>query len=153
MRYYKVVRMEGGQLWSAGVRDELQCEYIPGQWTVAPVGGLLVFRSQKDARRWIRKCGSANAFQIWLADCEDPVSLPAVGLGYPWIRRAAEYVWATGLVPLHTEGWLNYQSYILYSDWPAGTLAFRKVRLIRLIRECKRTRIDRALARLLDATA
>ena len=130
MQYYKVVRMEDGRLWSACARDELQCEYIPNQWVTAPVGGLLVFRSQKDAKRWMRECGAEYAFQIWLADCEDPVRLPAIGIGYPWVRWIAEYVWANGDVPSDRDSaWKTYGP-ILELDWPSGTLAFRKVRLV-----------------------
>jgi hypothetical protein len=130
MQCYKVVRMEQGRLWSACARDELQCEYVPGQWTTAPVGGLLVFRSEKDARRWVRECGAEYAFQIWLADCEDLVRLPAIGVGSPWVKQIAEYVWTNGDVPPDRDSaWQKYGP-ILELDWPAGTLAFRKVKLI-----------------------
>jgi hypothetical protein len=130
-QYYKVVRMESGRLWSACARDELQCEYVPGQWATAPVGGLLVFRSEKDARRWVRECcaGAEYMIQVWLADCEDPVPLPRIALGYPWIKKIAEHVWSKGALPERIEGWVRYGP-ILDADWPAGTLAFRKVKLI-----------------------
>jgi hypothetical protein len=130
MRCYKVVRMEQGRLWSACARDDLKCEYIPRQWTTAPVGGLLVFRTKKDAERWVYECGAGYAFQVWLADCEDPVPLPETGLGYPWIKWIAERVWASGAAPRWAEG--RYGP-ILDADWPAGTLAFRKVKLVRKV--------------------
>jgi hypothetical protein len=130
MRAFKVVRMDNGRLWSACARDGLLCEYVPGQWAAAPVGGLLVFRSAGEARRWLRESGAEYALEIWLADCEDPVRLPAIGVGFPWVKQIMEYVWTHGDVPTDRDSaWQTYGP-ILELDWPAGTLAFRRVRLI-----------------------
>jgi hypothetical protein len=113
MQVYKVVHREpDGRLTSMATTGDLEVEYQPGHWVEAPVGGLLAFDDYEAAQRFW------TAGQIWLADAEEHVTLPPRGLACPTESRA-QLLWEG-----RTPGALV---------WPYGTVAYRRLRLIRRV--------------------
>jgi hypothetical protein len=109
---YKVVCVEAdGRLTSVATSGTLEVEYTPGRWVEAPVGGLLAFADYESAQRF-------GTGQVWLADAEEPVPLPPRGLACPTEERATLLWEGRGSGALH---------------WPWGTVAFRRIRLLRRI--------------------
>jgi hypothetical protein len=113
---YKVVLNVENRLVSVG---KLKVEYRPEYWTEASIGGLLAFDNLVSARRFaLRSLRYTWPGQIWLADADEQVSLPSTALACPdeyFARLLWEGKFTGGL------------------QWPEGTVAFRKLRLVRRI--------------------
>jgi len=75
MTYYKAVRVSRGKRRSLFVsqNSKLSTIYEPGQWAVAPVGGLYVWSSLECAKWWIE--GFKKTCEIWEVDVKEPRSI------------------------------------------------------------------------------
>ena len=120
--YYKVVCPSPGGLLSAIVHHTryFSKRYIPGTWTKAKIGGLLVFKTLEQARRMADD--ENGIFQIWTCAGKYPVKLPKFRL---WnCRRFSlkylEKTWGAGLCMLLDD----------YHTWPKGSVSFRQVKLL-----------------------
>ena len=92
--------------------------YTPEEWTVADVGGLLSFTSLEDAKQFLH---DRAPFEIWQTEAEDEVPLgkcSAVAHGIT-LEQA-------------TECWIGISSEP-DRTWPKGTVAHRKLRLVKKV--------------------
>jgi len=134
---YKVFRVSGGKLYP--------CSFMGGSvmggkpysgihWNEAPFGGFLVFGSLDDAERLISYM--SGKFCIYEVACAGAKSLPRGALTEDslWdnygegerrtLQELANALWEADpyAVPCEDLG-----------DWPKGTLAYKKVKLIRRV--------------------
>jgi hypothetical protein len=120
MRCYKIVRKtRDGILKSGYVVDPYAVTYGPEETTTAPFGGLLAFATLSAALDFA--AGPGGGVEVWLAEGEDPIELPRYAGGH---QDEYEKAWS-GTLELPPE--LQYQ-------WPPETVAFRRIRLERLVR-------------------
>jgi len=100
--------------------------YIPGRWTKAPVGGLLVFESKETALSFVNPQGlpldRKRYWELWLASARSPVDLPEERLClFMSSSKNRRRFWQDGKIP-----WL-----LRSGPWPPGTKAYKFVRLER----------------------
>jgi hypothetical protein len=119
-----VMRQPRGTLTSVVARRFLRVKYVPGEWVEAKIGGLLAFSNLENAREFVEVFNGATFYpflQIWRCEVADPVALPDGGLYYFNLRASfARRLWSGGR-PRQT------------IEWPAGTAAFRRIKLIEKI--------------------
>ena len=111
---YKVVsNARPDKLVSAYAYGQFECSYSPDTWTTAPVGGLLCFSTLDAAKEFL--CDETREdLELWECEGEDPVTLGLWDIRNP------------------TDGWASISE---FPDlwWPAGTVAFRRVKLLQRI--------------------
>jgi hypothetical protein len=118
MQVYKVVAKRGQRLASSHAWGELEVAYKPGQWAEAPVGGLLAFDSFEAARAFALRQYPRRR-QVWEAEADEAVPLPAYCLIGPTSTARARAVWE--------------QNKRASARWPEGTVAYRRLRLLRRV--------------------
>ena len=119
LAYKTVWEKHRGVFVSSTASDELEVRYRIGQWAEAPVGGLLCWGSLDAAVEFQAYLHGRFAFE---AEVEDPLPLPPIRALNPDWRECAEWIWLRHCDP--------------YGDnvrWPAGTVAFRRVKLLRRV--------------------
>jgi hypothetical protein len=127
---YKVVRNENGKLLSAVVDPPLCLEYKPGKWVRATIGGILVFTTKRAAIEAMKYLNFEADLELWSCDTRHLVKLPKYRLlGLPDISYV-EALWARKFDSLHE--W-EYGIWHYLSYWPAGTRAYREVKLLRKV--------------------
>jgi hypothetical protein len=123
MRVYKVVREDRGRFKSAVMGDtEFAAHYVVGEFTHAPIGGLLCFPTVEEAIAFMGMCEAYNPkhdFAVFSADGEGKVDLPAYAASAR-VRKLVEDVW-------------NYIYDSHSFQWPPTTIAFERVRLLERI--------------------
>lgn len=125
--YYKVVKPEPHrdlpgvvQFVSAIADNNLKVTYSKETWATAPVGGLMVFKTLEHAREFTKN--KRNRVVIFKCTVAAPVPLPA----------ECTCVWFQGLL-FYARLWQTRRR--PYSRaFPAGTAAFRLVKLIKEIK-------------------
>ena len=117
--YKTVWEKRRGVFVSAAASGELEVRYRIGRWVEAPVGGLLCWDSLESAERF--RTYNNRRFAIFEAKAKDPLPLPPVRALYPEWLDFAESVWIHHRDPYGRDG----------VSWPGGTLAFRRVKLVR----------------------
>jgi len=128
---YKVVRRtENGALVSCLMdHPELIVQYHPGEWTEAPVGGLLVFSSRASADGFAQRllAKTHNRYEVWECEAEESVLLPGLRVACTDMVNAVRWLWGHPcLRPVADEIRLGG-----FGSWPVGTRAFRRVRILR----------------------
>ena len=115
---YKVVwEKRRGVFVSSTASDELEVRYRIGRWTEAPIGGLLCWDSLERATKFRIY---NRRFVTFEAKVEDPIPLPPIRAVCPDLLDCAEHIW------------LRHQDpYCDNANWPSGTMAFRRVRLLK----------------------
>jgi hypothetical protein len=120
MRVYKVVREDRGRFKSAVMGDtEFAAHYVVGEFTHAPIGGLLCFPTVEEAIVFMGRCEAFHPehdFAVFSAEGEGRMVLPHCSASVK-IRKVVEEVWK-GTCDCH-----NY-------SWPPTTIAFERVRLL-----------------------
>lgn len=114
---WKVVEKFHDRMYSAIAPPCVRVEYRKGRWTTAKIGGLLVFRTFKDAYCYGRCIGDA----IYRCECKERTLLPKDSLNLCDIS-----VLRTRALWQGVEGMSRY----ILDSWPQGTQAFRKVKLL-----------------------
>lgn len=120
---FKVVQENDGELRSSLSHGVYTVVYKPSEEVEARVGGLLVFTSYENARRYAPYLGE---HQIWEAEGFDKVTLPP---------RRAKVAWGRNLdADSYERAWKGDSS---ISDghlkWPRGTKAFKRVKLVKKV--------------------
>ncbi len=107
-------------MWAMG---KLDVKYTPDKSTKAPIGGLLVFKSLRDAMLYSRTEGHHN--EVWKVEVRDRVRLPKlrVNIFSLTLNKKIKTVWSYGKL-------LNE----LTSTWPGGTQAFKQVKLLERVK-------------------
>lgn len=127
MAYYKVVRVTpDGCYHSAIVHNEIFAkEYKVGEWTVSTIGGLLVFFSKEAAIGFRNYYVRSTPTKIFEVEASGVVTLPKYGCGgFHWPAVSIDYIerlWSGG----------SLAEWDAPLAWPSGTLAFKKVKLIK----------------------
>lgn len=111
---YKVVANDiQNNLVSACAWGNYECSYSPDTWTVAPIGGLLCFDNIDAAKMFL--CEEMRKdLELWECEGENLVSLGFWNIGDP--------VKGWAVIPQITDHW-----------WPAGTVAYKRVKLLKRI--------------------
>jgi hypothetical protein len=115
--YCSIANLDAAR-WSWIVTPPTGIVYYPGRWTTAPFGGLLVWAEEYKAER--------RAFEEqWKVEVEEQVPLPSCRLRFvAWLTPSeifnlARRLWeGEKLDPVYLE------------EWPAGTEAWRRVKLV-----------------------
>ena len=95
-------------------------EYIPNVWAKARVGGLLVFGTRDDATAYLGTLSYTDDLVLWKCLCREPVILP---------RKPVSVAMLSNIVGL-TAIWVGGEQLEgLTEKWPAGTLAFKEVKI------------------------
>lgn len=122
---YKIVAVRSGvrKSFAYAVRgdDSVNVDYRTDGITAAKIGGLLVFRTLRDAQR----CPGhdAKGAEIWKVRCRKAVKLPTLRLGNPFIQlHNVKQLWEGDTLPMASR-W----------PWPKGTQAFKYVELIECV--------------------
>lgn len=120
---YKVLRTDKGHLYSAFAEPPFKVEYIPGEWTTAPIGKLFCFNSLEAARdfNW------DNQFfgDIWRVKISDSTQLTSV-CWYLYTEHFSEF-WAT-------PAQLRQQYDKFRFTVPKGTIVVSKLKLLEQVR-------------------
>lgn len=116
---YKVVRKMEDGFFSATMNGKLKVCYELGKGSLAPVGGLLVFKTLDDATDFIGRHLLRNV-AVLKARAYDPIPIQPKGAFYfrcaPLkTKRVLERLWKPAA---RSRG---------KHDWPEGTLAFRRI--------------------------
>jgi len=121
--HFKVVRNRSGRLFSAFVESPFDLEYIPGQWTDAPIGGILVFTHKIFA---VNFSYSVPSNEIWRCEVDGPVDLPP-------FRALVKCVYREVLIDIWRNQCRTDMGKNTLANWPAGTVAYERVRLVEKI--------------------
>jgi hypothetical protein len=114
MKYYwKAVNGDEGKFYSSHAVGDLRVEYQIGKWASAPIGGLLVFASEKHANAFNRE----NKLLIFRCEVLEPVKLPA--------QRASVFDLMEAIVV-----WRKTPRHHGQRGWPLGSKSFRLVKLV-----------------------
>lgn len=116
---YKVVRKREDGFFSATMDGKLKVRYELGKESLAPVGGLLVFKTLEDATYFAYRCSIRNA-AVLKARAYDPIPIQPMGAFYYEYaplktKRVLERLWSP-----------RARSRGEY-DWLEGSLAFRRI--------------------------
>lgn len=112
---YKVVKVDTTGLISSNASGELQIQYSTQKWATAPIGGLFVFKTAWDAKKFVG--GEAAKYRIFKCRVGEPVKLPGDRLSNPSMLWAAVYAWRSPRP--------KYRRV-----WPTGSEAYRLVKLL-----------------------
>lgn len=124
-RVYKIVRVNPDEprvFWSAMLHGPV-VDYRIGEWTKAPVGGLLVFGTLEGANAW--RNGSSQ--KVFLASASLPVEMPEYAASFIFHENGKDIRYLKSLWKGNPEKLMEHD-YLM--PWPPGTLAFKRVRLI-----------------------
>lgn len=113
---YKIVyKTDDKRLSSLFAPPPYSVNYHVGEWATAPVGGLLAFKTLKQAKAY--RFGERK--EIWAASAEEPVPLPR---------------WAATSSLVYRQCWADEALEPVFRQiWPDGTVAYRRIRLNRLV--------------------
>jgi len=128
--YFKVVRNRAGRLFSAFIKSPFDLEYIPGQWTEARIGGILVFTHKIFA---VNFSYSVQSNEIWSCEVDGQVELPPFRVLVKCVSRDA-------LIDIWTNQCRTKMSKNTLANWPAGTVAYERVKLVEKIDKARRAR-------------
>lgn len=124
---YKVVENIEGSYYSSHAEGRYSIRYLPEVFVEAPVGGLLVFDTFKQASEILpprdRMIRVNRMMEVWKVEVEQPVKLPEhafINTGiYPVGLRLFERLWGGEII----DDWGMV-------PWPEGTEAYKYVKLI-----------------------
>ena len=133
--YYKVVRhLENDLLVSANPTWPFSKRYEIGKWTIADIGGLLVFRTLKQAKTFIEENFSYPCwnYEIYSCDTKEQVELPFTGLVLDHLVAGISEQLDEEIKQIIASHWQHRSSSETswQGVWPEGTVAFRKVKLL-----------------------
>jgi hypothetical protein len=121
--HFKVVRNRDGRLFSAFIGAPFGLEYIPGQWNKACIGGVLVFTHKIFA---VNFSYSVPSNEIWSCEVDGPVELPP-------FRALVKCISREVLIDIWANQCRAEMSKNTLTNWPAGTVAYERIRLIEKI--------------------
>lgn len=136
---YKLVNYNGylRTLESLFVPHTSVHKYKVGEWTRARTGGLLVFKSLKDARQFVygNSQGLRNHIghtRLYRVACKTPIKLPCARFS---CAEPCAFMpsWLKALWNNKCKKWRAIETIL---GWPVGTIAYKEVRLIREVK-CK----------------
>jgi hypothetical protein len=132
---YKVLFNDFTELSSAIAGGGLKVVYRPGEWSEAPVGGLLAFDELPDAEVFLASLVADASFdwiyssyQIWEIEAEDPVRLPGRRICLWLTPENASRLWGGDKSLLDDPN-------MGLGDWPSGTTAYRRCKPVRMVRD------------------
>lgn len=140
---YKLVRTGDSESVSLFTPEPLLVRYVPGRWSEAKAGGLLVFRRAESAMEFLEDvlsfefatlgvwCRGFRRVSLWRCAVGGRVKLPRLPLRTPVLR-----MWSTR----KTGAWwlshgLRDPENETCSKWPPGTEAWREVMLTECLLE------------------
>lgn len=130
MNVYKIIHVgeghDGRPVRRSITGSKYSVEYKVGVWCMAPIGGLLCMDNLEDAMRFMRRASAVGTLgsvtELWLCEVADKVELPPGHFG-PTNTSAIKSLWG---------GAYTTSMQQIMVKWPAGTCAFKRVKLIRL---------------------
>jgi hypothetical protein len=132
---YKVIFNDFNELSSAIAGGGLKVVYRPGEWSKAPVGGLLVFEDLPDAEVFLATLVTDASFdwvytsyQIWEVEVEGRVSLPDQRICLWLTPGNAARLW-------NGDRTLQDDPNMDFGHWPKGTTAYRRCKPVRKVRD------------------
>ena len=116
---YKAVCPIDGKYFSATAHSspQLAKEYRQDEWTIADIGGLLSFYCIGDAKLF---CCGCKDLEIWEAEAKNEIPLGRCAiLGMGENLQTIQQYWRV------RDSWI--------SSWPFGTIAHKRLRLIKKV--------------------
>lgn len=129
---YKVLRETGqGHLISAACPAYFTRRYFREQWNISEVGGLLVFSTEQRAWEFCENDCPLTG-QVWRAYCLNRTRLPRCRVVTPIIERG-RYSPEAVLRDIWNRNQLYRSEHGYHFNWPHGSQAYRRLRLIERI--------------------